>query len=505
VQKIKRFDLSRANYFTSRASQRATSILSSPSYHQIKMKESDQLATSFITPFGMYCYTTMPFGLRNAGATYQRCMKHVFGEHIGRTVEAYVDDIIVKTRKASDLLSDLEVTFGCLHAKGVKLNPEKCVFGVPRGMLLGFIVSERGIEANPEKIAAITNMGPIKDLKGVQRVMGCLVALSRFISRLSEKGLPLYRLLWKAERFTWTLEAEEALGNLKALLTNVPILVPPTGEEALLIYVAATTQVVSATIVVERREEEHALLIQRPVYFISEVLSKTKIRYPQIQKLLYAVILTRRKLRHYFESHPVTVVSSFPLGEIIQCQEALGRIAKWAVELMGETLSFAPREAIKSQVLADFLAEWVDTQLPTAPIQAELWTMYFDGSLMKTGAGAGLLFISPLGKHVRYVLRPHFPASNNVAEYEALVNGLRIAVELGVRRLDARGDTQLYAETIAESKALIADLDCLSKEALDAKRHAGNFEPAEAVKSVSLDPSNDTGKKVRIGSELDPK
>jgi hypothetical protein len=140
-------------------------------YHQIKMKESDQLATSFITPFGMYCYTTMPFGLRNAGATYQRCMNHVFGEHIGRTVEAYVDDIVVKTRKASDLLSDLETTFKCLRAKGVKLNPEKCVFGVPRGMLLGFIVSERGIEANPEKIAAITNMGPIKDLKGVQRVM----------------------------------------------------------------------------------------------------------------------------------------------------------------------------------------------------------------------------------------------------------------------------------------------------------------------------------------------
>jgi hypothetical protein len=117
-------------------------------YHQIKMKESEQLATSFITPFGMYCYTTMPFGLKNAGATYQRCMNHVFGEHIGRTVEAYVDDIVVKTRKASDLLSDLEVTSGCLHAKGVKLNPEKCVFGVPRGMLLGFIVSERGIEAN---------------------------------------------------------------------------------------------------------------------------------------------------------------------------------------------------------------------------------------------------------------------------------------------------------------------------------------------------------------------
>jgi hypothetical protein len=192
-------------------------------YHQIKMKESDQLVTSFITPFGTYCYTTMPFGLRNAGATYQRCMNHVFGEHIGRTVKAYVDNIVVKTRKASDLLSNLETTFKCLRAKGVKLNPEKCVFGVPRGMLLGFIVSERGIEANPEKIAAITNMGPIKDLKGVQRVMGCLAALSRIISRLGEKGLPLYHLLRKAERFTCTPETEEALGNLKALLTNAPI------------------------------------------------------------------------------------------------------------------------------------------------------------------------------------------------------------------------------------------------------------------------------------------
>jgi ribonuclease HI len=163
------------------------------------------------------------------------------------------------------------------------------------------------------------------------------------------------------------------------------------------------------------------------------------------------VILTRRKLRHYFESHPVTVVSSFPLGEIIQCREASGRIAKWAVEIMGETISFASRKAIKSQVLADFVAEWVDTQLPTALIQPELWTMFFDGSLMKTEAGAGLLFISPLGKHLRYVLRLHFPASNNVAEYEALIDGLRIAIELGVRRLDARGDSQLVIDQVMKN------------------------------------------------------
>jgi len=100
-------------------------------YHQIKMKESDQLATSFITPFGMFCYVTMPFSLKNARATYQRCMLQVFRDLIGKTVEAYVDDIVVKSRKASGLVVDLEETFRCLRAKGIKLNPEKCVFGVP--------------------------------------------------------------------------------------------------------------------------------------------------------------------------------------------------------------------------------------------------------------------------------------------------------------------------------------------------------------------------------------
>jgi len=191
------------------------------------MKKSDQLATSFITPSGMYYYVTMPFGLRNVGATYQRCILHFFGEHIGSTVEAYVDYIVVKSRTRGDLIQDIKITFGCMCDNNIKLNPEKCVFGMPRGMLRGYIVSQRDIEANHEKVSAITKMGPIRDVKGMQKVTGCLAALSRFISRLGEKVLPLYRLLKKAEHFAWTVEVEDALDKLKRMLTAALILVPP--------------------------------------------------------------------------------------------------------------------------------------------------------------------------------------------------------------------------------------------------------------------------------------
>jgi hypothetical protein len=121
------------------------------------------------------------------------------------------------------------------------------------------------------------------------------------------------------------------------------------------------------------------------------------------------------------------------------------------MEHMGETLTYAPRKAIKSQILADFVVEWTDTQLPPLQIQAECWTLYFDGPVMKTGAGAGLLFISPLGEHMRYAVRLHFPASNNMAEYVALHCGLRISIETGIKRLDIRGDSQLVIDQLMKN------------------------------------------------------
>ena len=177
------------------------------------------------------------------------------------------------------------------------------------------------------------------------------------------------------------------------------------------------------------------------MYFISKVLSDSKTHYPQIQKLLYTVLITKRKLRHYFESHPMTFMTSFPHDEVIQNQDATGRTAKWALELIDQGIAYAPRTAIKSQVLANFITKWTEVQTPPAVVDQEYWTMYFDGSLMKKGAGVGLVFVSPLGVRMRYMVWLHFPSSNDIAEYKALINGLRIAIELGIRRLDIRGDS----------------------------------------------------------------
>jgi dsDNA-binding SOS-regulon protein len=242
----------------------------------------------------------MSFGLKSASATYQRAIQACFKKHLNKNVKAYVDDMVVKTRNSDTLIADFEETFASLREYQWKLNPNKCVFGVPSGKLLSFIISHRGIEANPKKISAITNMKAPTCIKDVQKLTGCMAALNRFISRLGERGLPFFKLLKHQEKFVWTPEADQALSQLKDFLSKPPVLTAPRKQEQLLLYLAATTHVVSTAIIVERQEDDHVYPVQRPVYFVSEVLSESKARYRPVQKLLYAVLITSWKLRHYF-------------------------------------------------------------------------------------------------------------------------------------------------------------------------------------------------------------
>jgi hypothetical protein len=326
-------------------------------YHQIWMKKEDEPKTSFITPSGTYCYLRMPKGFKNARGSFNRMTARVLHSQIDRNVLTYVDDTIVKSTKQENHIVDLQETFANFRQASLKLNLEKCVFGVKKGKFLGCLVSTKGIEANQSKSEAILRIEPPCTKKGAQRLEGRLASLNRFISRSAERNLPFFEILKSAKVIQWCPAQQKAFEELKQYLIDLTTLTPPSPGAPLLLYVAASHSAASVTLVQEKLDGQ--VKKQAPVYFVSEVLSLSKKNYTELEKVLYAVLIASRKLRYYFQAYRIIVPSSQPLKDIMRNKEATGRIGKWAAELNEFTIDYVYRSSIQSQALADFIADWM--------------------------------------------------------------------------------------------------------------------------------------------------
>jgi hypothetical protein len=265
--------------------------------------------------------------------------------------------VVVKTREEEGLISNLAETFDNQRKFKMKRNPEKCTFGVPSRKLLGYMVPRCGIDPNLEKVSTITKMKMLVSLHDVQKLTGCMAALSRFISWLSIRGLPFFKLLKRQDKFQWTQEAQEAFKDLKKYLITPPTLVALEPHENLQLYILAMSNVVSTAIVVKRGKSDINRKIQYPVYFVSEVLCDSKSWYFHIMKLAYALLITAPKLSHYFQAHWIKVHKSSTLGEILNNREGTDKITKCAIELSMYDIVYKPSTAIKAQALSDFVAE----------------------------------------------------------------------------------------------------------------------------------------------------
>nr|GEV60990.1 reverse transcriptase domain-containing protein [Tanacetum cinerariifolium] len=294
----------------------------------------------------------MPFGLRNAGATYQHLVDKAFHKQIGRNLELYVDDLVIKSRMEDKIVRDIEETFKTLRKISMKLNPKKCAFGVEEGMFLGNKVNTKGLKVCPDK----------------------------------------------------TTEAEEAFKQMKQLIAELPMLTTLMEKEELIVYLAATKETVSAVLMTTREAK------QMRIYFVSRALRGPELNYTSMEKLVLALVHASKHLKR-------------------------------------------PRILVKGQILADFIVERPEKGSPDTPMEKEvrlpkLWILFTDGSSCTYGFGVGLILTNSEGMEFTYALRFRFDATNNEAEYEALISGLRIAEHMGVKNLQANADSRLAANLV---------------------------------------------------------
>ncbi|XP_024009451.1 uncharacterized protein LOC112084535 [Eutrema salsugineum] len=339
-------------------------------------------------------------------------------------MEVYIDDMLVKSLKEEDHVAHLRECFEQLNKHNMKLNPAKCRFAVTSGEFIGYLVTHRGIEANPKQIKALIEMPSPRTKREVQRFTGRVAALNRFISRSTDKCLPFYDTLRGNKKFEWDERCETAFQELKNYLASPPILAKPVEGEPLFLYIAVSTTA--------------------PIFYISQTLTDAETRYPQIEKVALAVVVSARKLRPYFQSHSIVVLAVLPLRSILHSPSQSGRLAKWAIELSEYDIEYRNRSSAKSQVLADFLIE-LPTEATNEPTLDEVWTLHVDGSSSKHRSGIGIRLTSPTREILEQSFHLNFHASNNEAEYEALIAGIRLAQGIGVRKIRTFCDSQLVA------------------------------------------------------------
>ncbi|XP_030942028.1 uncharacterized protein LOC115967081 [Quercus lobata] len=274
-----------------------------------------------------------------------------------------------------------------------------------------------------------------RTVKEVQQLTGRIAALNRFVSRATEKCLPFFKILKQA--FAWTDECEAVFQELKRYLSSPPLLSPSKEREDLYLYLAVSTSAVSAALI---REEGTK---QLPIYYVSQAFQGAESKYPRIEKIAFALIVASHKLRQYFQANPILVMTNQPIKKSMNKPEAAGRMVQWAIELSQFDIEYHPRMAIKAQALADFIAEFTLPDEDRITNEVDRWTIQTDGSSAQRKGEVGVVIITPDGEVLKYGVQLKFPTTNNEAEYEGILTGLRLGKALGAKNLLIQNDSKL--------------------------------------------------------------